>query len=362
MPFLANGSSRIGGEFGASQTTNFPQEAIHNFGVAEGARGEPSSHPITPQKRNCKETFGAGLVPLSPVTVAPSLETSSRTTVTSRRRSYQYYLARDALARVADCGREELDLSLVRVHLGNWDWCYHAGRFVMLSKEDEYLFIRAINRFSEDYKRRLKKKLWLLRSVKWNLKLELTLDPKMFMRLFDEFMFVDPAWARLRAWLYKRYGHFEFLKVLEVQKSGRPHLHILLSGISHIPHEGLYAVWQKYGGGYVWVRRIEGRIDAVSYVLKYVNKTILGEDKTYAALLFASNKRMFSMSQGLRDIISSTHTTEKKGYMFGGMVEEAYVREFCSAENVVYNDFVKASVSTEILYRYPQLFDVIDTA
>jgi len=254
-----------------------------------------------------------------------------------------------------------LDLRLVRVHFGNWDEKYRLGRFVRLSKEDEYLFIRAINRFSEDYKRRLRKKLGPLRLVKWDLKMELTLDPKRFMRLFDEFVFIDPAWAKTRAWLYKRYGHSEFLKVLEVQKTSRPHLHVLLSGISYIPHEDLYAIWQKYGGGYVWIRPIEKSIDAVSYVLKYVNKTILGEDKTYAALLFASNKRMFSMSRGLRALLDVRCKREKQGFAFGGTVEESEVRTFCTEENVIYEDFVRTKITNEMLYKYPQLFDVLDT-
>src|SRR4030043_1228846 len=68
---------------------------------------------------------------------------------------------------------------------------------------------------------------------------------------------------------------------------------------------------EKYGGGYVWIKLIEGRVNAVSYVLKYVNKTILGVDKTYAALLFASNKRMFSMSRGLRDKLGVSRKIEK---------------------------------------------------
>jgi len=265
------------------------------------------------------------------------------------------------LGRVADCGREELDLRLVRVHFGNWDEHYRLGRFVRLSKGDEYLFIRAVNRFCEDYKRRLRKKLRFLRFVKWDLKLELTLDPKRFMRLSDEFALVDPAWAKTRAWLYKRYGHFEFLKVLEVQKTGRPHLHVLLPGISHIPHVDLYDIWQKYGGGYVWVRRIEGRIDTVSYVLKYVNKTVLGEDKTYAALLFASNKRMFSMSQGLRDTLGVRRKIRKQGYAFRGTVEESEVRAFCDEERVPFEDFVGTEPTIEMLYQYSQLFDVFDT-
>jgi hypothetical protein len=189
------------------------------------------------------------------------------------------------------------------------------GRFVRLSREDEYLFIRAVNRFSEDYKRLLRKKLWPLRSVGWNLKLELALDPNKFMRLGDEFAFINGAWAKTRSWMYKRYGHFEFLKILEVQKSGRPHLHILMAGIPYVPHEELYAVWQKYGGGFVWIRPIEKSVDAVSYFLKHVNKTVLGTDKTYAALLFASNKRMFSMSQGLRDILGIKNKAGKQCYI-----------------------------------------------
>jgi hypothetical protein len=135
----------------------------------------------------------------------------------------------------------------------------------------------------------------------------------------------------------------------------------LLSGISHIPHADLYGIWQKYGGGYVWVRRIEGGIDAVSYVLKYVNKTILGGDKTYAALLFASNMRMFSMSQGLRDMLGVKRRIGKQGYAFRGTVDESEVRTFCFEENVVYDDFVRTRITNEFLYQYPELFDVLDT-
>jgi len=271
-------------------------------------------------------------------------------------------LARAALSRVADCGREELDLRLVLVQFENWMEKYHLGKFVRLSKDDEWLFIRCVNRFMEDYKRMVRKKLWRLRLVKWDLKLELTLDPSRFMRLVEEFAFIDKAWAKTRSWLYKKYGHFEFLKILEVQKKGRPHLHILIAGISYVPHEDLYAIWQKYGGGYVWIRPIERSIDAVSYVLKYVNKTILGEDKTYAALLFASNKRMFSMSRGLRDKLGVRHKIEKQGYAFRGTVEEGEVRAFCNEENLTYEDFVRVELSTEILYQYPLLLDVLDTA
>lgn len=267
-------------------------------------------------------------------------------------------MARAALGRVADCGRDELVLRLVKVHYGNWDERYRLGRFVRLSKDDSYLFIRAVNRFSEDYKRRLRKRLWPLRLVNWDLKLELTLDSNKFMRLIDEFAFIDRAWAKVRSWLYKRYGHFECLKVLEVQKKGRPHLYILITGISYVPHGDLYDVWQKYGGGYVWIRPIGKSVDTVSYVLKYVNKTILEEDKTYASLLFASNKRMFSTSRRLRDVLRARNKIGKQGFTFRGTVDESEVKTFCNEEDVAYGDFVRAKIKDEFLYQYPELFDV----
>jgi hypothetical protein len=139
------------------------------------------------------------------------------------------------LGRVADCGLEKLDLRLVKVHFGNWDYHYRSGRFVRLLKKDEYLFIRVVNRFSEDYKRRLRNRLRILRLVKWDLKIELTLDPKRFMRLSDEFALVDPAWAKTRAWLYKRYGHFEFLKVLDRSKNKVMFLKVRLERVKSRP-------------------------------------------------------------------------------------------------------------------------------
>jgi hypothetical protein len=71
------------------------------------------------------------------------------------------------------------------------------------------------------------------------LKIELTVDPKAFFRLYDEYVFIGKAWNKLRSWLLRRYGKFEYLKVLEATKKGRPHLHILISGIKWIPQKEL---------------------------------------------------------------------------------------------------------------------------
>lgn len=77
-------------------------------------------------------------------------------------------------------------------------------------------------------------------------------------------------------------------------------------------------------------------------------------------MLFASNKKMFSMSRGLRDMLFVRPRMEKQGYVFRGTVEESEVRASCAEENLIYNDFVRAKITSETLYQYPQLFAVYD--
>jgi hypothetical protein len=166
----------------------------------EGARSEPEQS----FRRSGQCILNSIPVDCSgePSSLKPSLlEYSNRASVTFRRRSDQYYLAKDALSQVADCGREKLDLRLLMIYFENWMEKYLIGKFVKLVKDDEYLFIRCVNRFMEDYKRVLWMKMKFLQYIDWDLKIDLTLDPKRFMRLEDELIFIGKAWAKLRAWL-----------------------------------------------------------------------------------------------------------------------------------------------------------------
>jgi hypothetical protein len=361
--FLANGLARIGGagrepsDFGSRAGT---QHNIPNFGGVKGDWGKRGERlgglggcplGVDPAASSC---------PVCPPQQPPSLEYTNRTSVTFRRRSQEYCLAKDALSKVADCGREQLDLRFLLIHFENWMEKYLTGKFVKLVKDDEYLFIRCVNRFMEDYKWVLWKKMKLLQYIDWDLKIDLTLDPKRFMRLEDELLFIGKAWAKLRAWLLKRYGRFEFLRVLEVQKSGRPHLHVRISGITYVPQSDLSEIWQKYGGGYIWIKSINSNVNALWYVLKYVNKTILGKDKVYASILFASNKRMFSMSQNLLIKLNIRRNYKSQGWKFEGTVNELWLKVFCREENIVFDDFIRVKVTFLIMHEYPLLFDTWD--
>ena len=144
---------------------------------------------------------------------------------------------------------------------------------------------------------------------------------------------------------------------MEVQKSGRPHLHVLISGIPYVSHSDLSEIWQKYGGGYVWIKSINSNVNALWYVLKYVNKTILSKNKVYASILFASNKRMFSLSQNLLTRLNARRNYESQGWEFRGTVEESNLKVFCSEENVIFDDIIRIQANFQIIRENPLIFD-----
>lgn len=306
---------------------------------------------------------------------------SGRILEPTRRRSLFYYLARAELWQVSDLGKEKLDLGGVVMHFQHWLEHYH-NQFIHLTSLERDLFLKSITRFSSEYKRSLKSRMRKMRDIKWAIKLEITLDPKKFLGLYDQFVFLPRLWNIVLVWLKRTYGKLEFLRIMEITKKGRPHLHILVA--FHDPQ------WQKYfcsmrrrdkqrrfqafygefkdvvlrnNGGWVWVRPIKGSLKLVNYVLKYVNKTISiyqnsktsNQNLTYGALLFASNRRLFSVSRGLR--VFADPTKKKQGYTFVGCVPASLLRSFCQEKDVPFGFAV--SIDAELIdpYGYPLLFN-----
>ena len=257
---------------------------------------------------------------------------------------------------VIDGGRKEIDFGpIVPLHRA-WMDRYAEGRFVCLRLGDEYIYIRCYNRFQEPYRRALKRRLIPLRRVPFTVKIELTIDPKQFIWFYDEIGFLARAWNKLRSALWKRYGPFEFLCILEFQRSGRPHLHILIKGFRFVPHSWIAELWKGYGGGFVWIMSVQrGRINAVKYVLKYVTKSFSGVNPLYGAILFASNKRLFSMSRGLGSMLG-TKKSEKKGYEFLGLVSAWVLIEYCEENNLFLGDYLIVVPSFKEKLWYPNMF------
>lgn len=109
------------------------------------------------------------------------------------------------------------------------------------------------------------------------------------------------SWRKLRNWLKRKYGNFDFIQVDELQPSGFPHLHVLLLGKQIAPKEILADI-RKY-----WVGKLGmGNIDLVtahniggiaSYLTKYISKSKTG--------VLKKGNRVYSFSKGLNDLIKS---------------------------------------------------------
>lgn len=71
---------------------------------------------------------------------------------------------------------------------------------------------------------------------------------------------------KLRVYLGRKYGtSISFICVLELHKSGLPHLHLLVD--RYIPIEWIRAAWQNIGGGFeVKIKRVEMRNAALTFL------------------------------------------------------------------------------------------------
>lgn len=279
----------------------------------------------------------------------------------TRRRSSWFYLARSRFSRVLDLGVLDLkELGALKTYFDQWREGYRK-KYVHLEREDQtHIFIKQYSRFDEDYRQFLRRKLRILNVMLWDLKIELTVDPKRFMRLADEFYFINKAWNRLRSWLYRRFGEFEYFKVLEITHKGRPHFHVLISGIKWVDQKKLSDLWSSYGAGeIVYIKRVFGRnkLKMCAYVMKYVNKTLRKSDKVFSALLFASNRRLFSMSKGCQHIINAGKLPKtRKGFRFEGSVHEKDLIEFCEERYVELEAFMIVKASFEDYREFPSVF------
>jgi hypothetical protein len=305
---------------------------------------------------------------VSPMGLSPSLvdcyriiQTRGNSLLFGKRRSFWFYWCKERLKRVVDLG---LPLDLSEIEFGFQKWLEQfKERYIHLSLENRHVFIRYFNRFCKNYKKVLKRKLKLLDFVIWDIKIELTIDPKKFFNLYDEFVFINRAWNKLRSWIRKRYGEFEFLRVLEVTEKGRPHLHVLISGVKWIDQGELSDIWQKYGGGeVVYIKRVYNRenVRVCHYVLKYVNKTLNFDDKRFASLLFASNRRLFGLSEGLRNMINLGEREKhgRLGFVYDGLVYKGELESFLRGKGLILTDYLVIEVDFKDCYEYPTLFGV----
>jgi hypothetical protein len=122
----------------------------------------------------------------------------------------------------------------------------------------------------------------------------LTLDPSRIPTSERSDRYIRECWRKMRVVLARRYGNsLPFVAVLEFQKSGIAHLHVLF-GV-YIPQAWLSEAWQSIGGGrIVDIRHVE-----VHRVAGYVAAYLSGKKIVYTLSLLPRRGRIFTTSRSI---------------------------------------------------------------
>lgn len=282
----------------------------------------------------------------------------------SSRRSFYYDNANREFCKIVDYGTDYFDFSFLENQFTKWIVHYLHGKYVVLrhKTENKYLLIRQYNRFQSAYRDRVRERLAWLHFVAFQTMITLTVNPKKFALLHHEYFFVKKGWAKLHRWLRKKYGIFFYLCVLEVTKKGRPHLHILTT-LPFVEVNELRELWVKYGGGeQMRIDFLHEKFDSVGYVLKYVTKSLVnfaGEKADLSSvLLFASNKRLFSMNDVRnRSMLDFHHRASETFYEIKGSAPLGVIESLCREMEISMGDFITVTPDNDILALYGDIFE-----
>jgi hypothetical protein len=124
----------------------------------------------------------------------------------------------------------------------------------------------------------------------------LTLDPKKLSatdrKRTDRY--IRKLWRLMRVYLSRRCGKgksLPFVGVLEFQKNGNAHLHVLLG--QYIPQTWLSKAWQSIGGG----RHVDIRFVDVHRVAAYLSKYLAGDKVEHTLRLLPRRARIFTTAR-----------------------------------------------------------------
>jgi hypothetical protein len=186
------------------------------------------------------------------------------------------------------------------------------------SVSGKVLVIPFFTRFSDGYYDRAVRKIKRIRAND-AVFLTLTIDPRRHTSLDDAYRSLTTSWNKLLTMLKKRHGGLKFVKVVEFQKNGSPHVHVLFFGVSRlIDANELRKFWDSaYGvGKFIYLKKIKNdRAQVCSYLIKYMSKPLTMPDVefsgpdgltdaksfTHLALSWSLNLRAYSCSRGILD-------------------------------------------------------------
>mgnify|MGYP001626382602 CR=1 FL=1 len=214
---------------------------------------------------------------------------------------------------------------------------------LILAKDNEILKIPYITRFSTEYTEAQEKKIRALKKkISQNsVFMTLTIDPSRFSSLFSAFKHLKKSFHKLMNTIIKNVmrdsgevkGEYKgYIAVLEFQKNGAPHLHVLLNGIVYVNADWLRNLWNKvYSVGiFVNLKPLFRANYAINYMIKYLTKS-LNHDRILA---WALNARFWSCALSLihdLDQVRQKIPKPKSGWIYLGHAPRGIIETYADA-------------------------------
>ena len=163
-----------------------------------------------------------------------------------------------------------------------WEWAevkaYRDAQRIVIQRKGEpsdWKAVKPLHRHHKKYRVKQSVRLGKLRKYHRRARymMTLTVDPRRFNNDFEAYEGLKRSWFKIYKRLKRRNPEVQLLRATEPQKSGNPHMHVILWNI-HIPNFLKYASeLYKVSSGYVKIEPIRlGNKGAVSYLGKYLTK------------------------------------------------------------------------------------------
>jgi len=121
---------------------------------------------------------------------------------------------------------------------------------------------------------------------------------------------MQECWNKLMTALRKRLGKIHYFRIVEPQKDGFPHFHVLLIG-DNIAHRSIKdeieSLWRgRYGMGFIWMtassKKISSFNHAINYATKYLTKG-MKSIKKYSRIFSSSRGALMKKKKGDNELL-----------------------------------------------------------
>jgi len=205
-------------------------------------------------------------------------------------------------------------------------------------------------RFKCEYVKAIKRKMWreIYPQIAYYYDfLFLTLDASTsnYHSQSDAHRKVQKNWNSLLTRIRKKYPNVKIIKAVEWQRNGLGyHLHVLIIGIRFLPKDWIKRTWDKLEKS-GWSIEIEKVFDnpkrALSYLLKYITKTLRQNDEIPLSLIinWALRLRTIAVSHSFSSSKTNSNDFSDTNWVFLGIMPLDLAESYSDSEILAYFEY-----------------------